>query len=131
MGGRTMMRLREHMKLVGALVFALALSCAGAVLQTAEPLRYITSAGKSDEGAKEFAATAPAHAPASPPVLASERETSDNPIAGTSVASLSATQERPVFSPSRRRPPPVPVPVQALFAVSAPQRPTLSLVGVV
>jgi len=123
--------LSEHTNFVGALILALVLLCVGAALQTADPLSYITSAGKLDEGAKEVAAAAPAHVPASPSVLASERETSDNPIAGTSVASLSATQERPVFSPSRRRPPQVPVPVQALPAVSAPQRPTLSLVGVV
>jgi hypothetical protein len=131
MGGRTMKGLSEYKKLVGALVLALVLLCVGAALQTPDPLSYIVSAGKSDGDAKKLAATAPAHAPASPPVLASERETDDNPIAGTSVASLSATQERPVFSPSRRRLPPVPVPVQALPTVSAPQRPTLSLVGVV
>jgi hypothetical protein len=130
MGGRKMRRLSEHRKLVGALVLALALSCVGAALQTTEPLTYIASAGKSD-GAKEFTATDPAHVPTSPPVLASEREASDNPVAGTAVASLSATQERPVFSPSRRRPPPAPVPVAASPAVSAPQRPTLALVGVV
>ena len=56
-----------------------------------------------------------------------------NPLWGVPIGSLSATRERPLFSPSRRPPavavaaPPPPPPPQA----QAPEQPKLSLVGTV
>jgi len=56
----------------------------------------------------------------------------DNPLAATQMGLLTATPERPLFSASRRPPPLAAAPAQPLPApVTAPQRPTLALVGVV
>ncbi len=66
-----------------------------------------------------------------------ERETSGNPLWATSLASLTATRERPIFSPSRRPPaPPAEPPRASPVARSAappaePGRPKLALVATV
>jgi hypothetical protein len=60
---------------------------------------------------------------------------SGNPLWGIPLKQLSATRDRPIFSPSRR-PPPAAVPVTALAsppvqAPKQPERPQLSLVGTI
>jgi len=56
----------------------------------------------------------------------------ENPLADTRVALLTATQDRPLFSASRRPPPPATLPTQPPpVALTEPRRPTLALVGVV
>ena len=81
-------------------------------------------------------------APPAPPVslippkqAASERVPSANPLWAIPLATLSNTGERPIFSPSRRVPPPAVAPVAAVAApVPKPvrvERPQLSLVGTI
>ncbi len=56
-----------------------------------------------------------------------------NPLWAIPITSLTATQERPIFSPSRRPPPVVASPASQPSAVQAsePNRPLLALVGTV
>jgi hypothetical protein len=59
-----------------------------------------------------------------------------NPMSAIALASLTATQERPIFSSTRRPPPPVrPPPVQPLALPSPPtnqpRRPLLALIGTI
>jgi hypothetical protein len=72
-----------------------------------------------------------------PPSSPAERAPSANPLWAIPLATLSATRERPVFSPSRRPPPPA---VTAVTVAQAPaplpkpprvERPQLSLVGTI
>lgn len=73
----------------------------------------------------------PAPKPAPPP-----RPLAANPLWAIPLATLSNTQERPIFSPSRR-PPPVETPVAVVNAPPPPpppprvERPSLSLVGTI
>ena len=67
-----------------------------------------------------------------------ERELSGNPLWAIPLASLSATQERPVFSPSRRppapavaAPPPRVEPAMPVARPAEPERPPLALVATV
>jgi hypothetical protein len=60
--------------------------------------------------------------------------TRPNPLWGISLASLKATRERPIFSPSRRPPPverPAPIQPQPSVSNSEPRRPLLALVGAI
>ena len=77
------------------------------------------------------AVTAPA-APAPVP----ERALSANPLWGIPLTSLSGTRDRPIFSSSRRPPPPAVAPaavpnVAAVPKPKDPERPLLSLVGTI
>jgi general secretion pathway protein N len=77
--------------------------------------------------------TAPPPAPAAP---RSERALSANPLWAMPLAQFAITRERPIFSPSRRPPPPAvaPIVVPKMVAVPKPkeaERPQLSLVGTV
>lgn len=57
-----------------------------------------------------------------------------NPLWAIPLEQLSITRERPIFSPSRRAPPPVPAyvaPVAVQRPVKAPERPAVSLLGTV
>ena len=77
--------------------------------------------------------TAPPPAPASP---AAERALSANPLWAMPLAEFPVTRERPIFSPSRRPPPPAvgPVVVPKMVAVpkpKEPERPQLTLVGTI
>jgi hypothetical protein len=56
-----------------------------------------------------------------------------NPLWNIPLNDLSATRERPIFSPSRRPPPPVAAPVHEIVARKSaePDRPQLTLVGTV
>ena len=56
-------------------------------------------------------------------------ETLANPVAAQSLDQLSSTLERPLFSPTRRRPAPPPV-TQAVAPSAPQQQPTLTLFGV-
>jgi general secretion pathway protein N len=66
-----------------------------------------------------------------------EAARSANPLWGIPLATLTATQDRPIFLPSRRRPAPAVAapriePVKPPVAIPAePERPPLSLVGIV
>jgi general secretion pathway protein N len=66
------------------------------------------------------------------------REPSGNPLWAIPLSSLSATRERPLFTPSRRPPapqavagPPPAVPIAAAPPPPGPERPQLTLVGAV
>lgn len=72
-------------------------------------------------------------APAAP---APERALSANPLWGIPLTSLSGTRDRPIFSSSRRPPPPAVAPaavpnVAAVPKPKDPERPLLSLVGTI
>jgi hypothetical protein len=78
----------------------------------------------------QLATAPPAPAAAPLPVL------SDNPLWAVPLATLSATRDRPIFSPSRRPPIPAVAPVAVQRVAPAPkpkepERPQLSLVGTV
>lgn len=71
------------------------------------------------------------------PASASERELRGNPLWAIPLKTLSATRERPLFTPSRRAPapviagPPPPQPVSAPPPPAPPQKPRLTLVGAI
>jgi general secretion pathway protein N len=74
--------------------------------------------------------------PASAPAPVGERALSDNPLWGIPLTQLPVTRDRPIFSSSRRPPPPAiaPADVPRVVAVpkpSEPERPQLSLVGTI
>jgi hypothetical protein len=75
----------------------------------------------------------PPPAPVSP---ASERALSANPLWAIPLAQLPNTRDRPIFSPSRRPPPPAVAPaaipkVAAVAKPREPERPQVSLVGTI
>jgi general secretion pathway protein N len=75
-------------------------------------------------------------APSAPAKPASERVPSANPLWAMPLAQFPVTRERPIFSPSRRPPPPAvaPVAVPKMAAISKPrepERPQLTLVGTI
>jgi hypothetical protein len=69
------------------------------------------------------------------PAIPGRAQTSDqpdNPLAAQSLERLSATRDRPLFSPSRRPVPPPPPPVEQAPAVAAPlPPPNVTLFGIV
>lgn len=75
--------------------------------------------------------------PGAPAADGKETPASANPLWAIPLSSMTATRQRPLFSPSRREPAPPPVavapaaPVKAVSAPPEPERPQLSLVGVV
>jgi hypothetical protein len=75
--------------------------------------------------------------PQGAPVVASEGAAGANPLWAIPLATLSQTRDRPIFSSSRRPPPPAVVPVPQVKAPPPPlksppaERPQLSLVGTV
>jgi general secretion pathway protein N len=75
-------------------------------------------------------------APPVPVASASERALSDNPLWAMPLAQFPVTRDRPIFSPSRRPPPPAVAPavlpkVVALPRPREPERPQLTLVGTI
>ena len=66
-----------------------------------------------------------------------EAPASANPLWAIPINSLAATRQRPLFSPSRRQPAPPAVavapvaPIQSVYVPPEPEKPQLSLVGVV
>jgi general secretion pathway protein N len=74
--------------------------------------------------------------PPAPVAPASERALSANPLWAIPLAQLPNTRDRPIFSPSRRRPPPAVAPaavpkVAAVAKPREPERPQVSLVGTI
>jgi hypothetical protein len=70
------------------------------------------------------------------PVQADERANIGNPLWGISLSALPATTQRPLFSPSRRPPPPVVptivvAPASALPRPAEPDHPLLTLLGTI
>jgi general secretion pathway protein N len=79
---------------------------------------------------------APAQVVVSPPAPVTERVLSDNPLWGIPLTQLPVTRDRPIFSSSRRPPPPAVAPaavpkVAAVPKPSEPERPQLSLLGTI
>lgn len=79
---------------------------------------------------------APAQVVVSPPAPVVERALSDNPLWGIPLTQLPVTRDRPIFSSSRRPPPPAvaPAAVPKVVAVpkpTEPERPQLSLLGTI
>ena len=79
---------------------------------------------------------APAQVVVSPPAPVAERALSDNPLWGIPLTQLPVTRDRPIFSSSRRPPPPAvaPAAVPKVVAVpkpTEPERPQLSLLGTI
>lgn len=77
-----------------------------------------------------------AAAPTSSAAPASERALSANPLWAIPLAQLPNTRDRPIFSPSRRPPPPAVAPaavpkVAAVAKPREPERPQVSLVGTI
>jgi hypothetical protein len=75
-------------------------------------------------------------APSTPAAPASERALSANPLWAMPLAQFPVTRERPIFSPSRRPPPPAvgPVVVPKIAAIPKPrepERPQLTLIGTI
>ena len=74
--------------------------------------------------------------PPAPVALSSERALSANPLWAIPLARLPITRDRPIFSPSRRPPPPAVAPaavprVAAVPKPREPERPQFSLVGTI
>jgi len=125
---KSMSQSRKHLSLV-----ALGLACAFLAVQELNRFEHITLTPNPEKGARPgltntaLAKPTPAAAP-----TVTEPQANENPLATMGVASLNATQQRPLFSSSRRPPMPAATPAQPLpTPVSEPRRPALSLVGVV
>jgi general secretion pathway protein N len=73
--------------------------------------------------------------PALPDSMSTDGPERGNPLWGISIESLHATRERPIFSPSRRPPPPavIAAPAEPAKVVAPPtaDEPTLNLLGIV
>src|SRR5713101_3411659 len=87
-------------------------------------------AGGAQTGPKAFSISA------NPVAAASERALSANPLWAIPLSQLPITRDRPIFSPSRRPPPPAVAPaaipkVAAVPKPREPERPQLTLVGTV
>ena len=92
-------------------------------------------ADSSDAGSQEVSRP-PAPSAQGTPAVVTEQPRSGNPLWGVPLSQLSATRDRPIFSPSRRPPPPiVATPVVAVVAPvvkpKEPPRPQLSLLGTI
>jgi general secretion pathway protein N len=137
MAGREMMR-----KLAIGIMF-LALSVHGASALTSavsnDPLDADWAEGVQAASPPSSARTnpaAPAQVVVSPPAPVAERALSDNPLWGIPLTQLPVTRDRPIFSSSRRPPPPAvaPAAVPKVVAVpkpTEPERPQLSLLGTI
>ena len=90
----------------------------------------------SDFDASQATQRVVAISPTPPKQAASERVPGANPLWAIPLATLANTGERPIFSPSRRSPPPAVAPVAAVAAAPPPkparvERPQLALVGTI
>jgi general secretion pathway protein N len=89
----------------------------------------------SSDDATTSGAAAPVRAPS--PEAAVERPPGGNPLWALPLKQLSSTRERPIFSPSRRPPPPAtptfvaPVAVRAPQKPKEPERPSITLLGTI
>ena len=74
--------------------------------------------------------------PAGPPVVPPARPLSANPLWAIPLSQLPVTRDRPIFSPSRRPPPPAEVTAEPVFVKPPPRKkevepPQLALVGTI
>jgi general secretion pathway protein N len=95
--------------------------------------RFLTVSNGVDTAPAAAHVTAP---PSPPPAPAAERTLSANPLWAMPLAQFQVTRQRPIFSPSRRPPPPAVGPIMAPKAIAVPkpkepERPQLSLVGTI
>ncbi len=109
------------------------IGCCG-VLAVASAFGIAHSAGLDVSGA--VSAEQPSGPAQGPSIAQRTPSRTDNPLWGIPLEQLSATRERPLFSPSRRPPPteaPLPAVVEApvMQEPPAPERPQLALVGTV
>jgi general secretion pathway protein N len=133
----------NEMSVVRALTFisiALALAWAAAAPQAAQiEVAALDSAAPPGLGDVEQFPIAPRAVVPAPPAIpqpAQSQPQTGNPLWAVPLRTLSATRERPIFSPSRRPPPAAvavvpsePAPQAPLPAV--PERPSLALVGTI
>jgi general secretion pathway protein N len=114
-----------HLLLAGVVAFATA-----ATFAASAPAQAPDNAGISVR-----ADLAPVPARESPP--GADRAISGNPLWAIPLKQLTNTRDRPIFSPSRRPPPPVAVnrpfvpPVAVRAPPKPPERPTLTLLGTI
>jgi hypothetical protein len=96
----------------------------------------VAKAGASDPETVETTTPSPAPSPQDRPGIGRDQALSGNPQWGIPIKMLSATRDRPIFSPSRRPPPPAVVDQPIVAAVPTvkqrePERPQLSLLGTI
>jgi hypothetical protein len=114
-----------------------ALSVAGSDTGLEEPRRGDVPSTPSVWDSPADVTAAPANSAVSRQAQPAERALSPNPLWAIPLATLETTRERPVFSPSRRPPPAVDIPVAAAPPPPPPAKsvriepPQLSLVGTV
>jgi general secretion pathway protein N len=137
MAGRKMMR-----KLAIGIMF-LALSVHGASALTSAVSNDLLDADWADGAQAGSPASStrtnpavPAQVVVAPPAPVAERALSDNPLWAIPLTQLPVTRDRPIFSSSRRPPPPAVAPaavpkVAAVPKPSEPERPQLSLLGTI
>ncbi len=130
-----MRRLHAVRKLVGLVGLAIAILGAGAAWYESNPDDQTVLAPPADghgERGRQPSSKSIDNATLSAAAFSPVTDTGENPLAATRIASLTATQERPLFSSSRRPPPQAAAPARPLpVAVEQPPRPPLTLVGVV
>jgi general secretion pathway protein N len=129
-------------KLAAGIMF-LALSVHGASALTSAVSNDLLDADWADGAQTGSAASStrtnpavPAQGVVSPPAPVAERALSDNPLWAIPLTQLPVTRDRPIFSSSRRPPPPAVAPaavpkVAAVPKPSEPERPQLSLLGTI
>jgi general secretion pathway protein N len=114
------------------LIAGLIVLTAAAALAAAPPVE--TQSIETDRSPGTIDIGTPVANPAAP--AAAEQVQSGNPLWAVPLRELSATRERPIFSPSRRPPPPAVaaapyVVAQAVSKPVEPDRPRLALVGTI
>jgi general secretion pathway protein N len=130
------MKLRRAYQLLAA-VAVLGAAAYIAIANTTEPDRAVNSAAAppSDRTANSGEAASARSAARSPDGSVESR--SGNPLWALPLAQLSITRERPLFSPSRRPPPPAtptyvaPVAVRTPPKPVEPERPSITLLGTI
>jgi general secretion pathway protein N len=131
-----MRSLRANTKLMGPIGLAIGLLCAGAAFYASSPQEQTALAAKPEasreRGNEHSPNTSTKSATLAAAVFSPAIDREENPLAATRVGLLAATQERPLFSASRRPPPPTVAAAPALpTPPKEPARPLLALVGVV
>jgi general secretion pathway protein N len=112
---------------IGVFTLGAAAGFAAAPTEVTEPINADRGAGAIDIGAGDERPARPA---------AAERPVSGNPLWAIPLKDLTATRDRPIFSPSRRPPPPAVVakpyvPLPPPPKPAEPDRPQLALIGTV
>jgi general secretion pathway protein N len=131
------MKLRRTYKLLAA-VAALGAAAYIAIAHTGAPSDRPVNAAPPSDRAVNSTDAAPQRTDAPSPEAAVERPRSaGNPLWALPLKQLSITRDRPIFSPSRRPPPPAtptyvaPVAVRTPPKPVEPERPTITLLGTI